>query len=375
MKKILIVTLTVLLAISVSLFAACTPQAAELEPPKEVVTTEYLEFTYSKTTNTYTVTATDAGKEISDITIPAKINGYQVAVIADYAFTRNKNLKSVKIEEGITNIGNSAFLGCSEMETLQLPSSLIQIKQNAFNGCQKIQRVDLSDKIKSMGEAAFSGCISLKTVNIPSKLTIISDKLFSNCGLESVVLPDSVKKIGSYAFNGNDKLSEVKLTKTVAEIGSYAFANCSSLTEILFPKNETLKIGDYAFSQSGLLNVYLPSNVVLGTYTFNKLAWDDTIANPGEPNNPGASKCKAIYFESPNGSRGINTFGYTWNRPDLGFSIYVPKGSLDYYNSNNPGDESWARCVVSSVNSNNGQYPVLKEYDMDEVFPDGFPCC
>lgn len=375
MKKLLIITLAVALTVSAFLFAACAPQETKLEPPKDVVTTDYLEFTYLKSTKSYTVKPTDAGKEVSNITIPGKINGYPVTVLADYSFIRNTNLVSVTIEEGITNIGASAFLGCSNIETVMLPSSLLQIKQNAFDGCKKIQRLNLSDEIRTIGDSAFSGCSALRTVNIPAKLTMIANNLFNNCDLESVVLPQTVKKIGASAFQGNTNLSEVKLTKSVTEIGSSAFAGCSSLTEILFPKNEMLKIGDYAFSQSGLLKVYIPSNVTLGTYTFNKLAWDDTIENPGDPGNSGASKCKEIYYESMTGSRGINTFGYTWNRPDLGFNIYVPKGSLDYYGSENPGDEAWFRCVVTSVNSQNGQYPVLKEYDINEVFPDGFPCC
>ena len=46
---------------------------------------------------------------------------------------------------------------------------------------------------------------------------------------------------------------------------------------------------------------------------------------------------------------------------------------MNYYTSQGIPDEAWNRCVVNSVNSQGGQYNVLQEYDIAEVFPDGFP--
>lgn len=63
-----------------------------------------------------------------------------------------------------------------------------------------------------------------------------------------------------------------------------------------------LKLGAYAFCFAGLTKVYIPENVILGEYTFMKLAWDDSVPNPGEPSSPGLSGCTAIYYESPEGA-------------------------------------------------------------------------
>lgn len=356
-------------------FSGCgTPSnQTVLDPPLDVVETDYFTFKYNKSAGAYSVKTTEAGAQQEKLTIPGKINGYKVTTVEDYCFIRNDKLKEVVLESGITIIGMSAFSSCSSLSSVTLPDSLIAVKKSAFSDCTSISRIVLSDNLRTLEEGCFSGCKSLSQINLPQQLVTIPSNLLSGTAIESVTIPESVKKIGASAFSTCTSLSEVKLNKNLTEIAASAFAGCTSLTEILFPRNENLHIGDYAFSGSGLTKVYIPENVTLGTYTFMKLAWDDKATNPGDPSSPGASACTAIYYESAEGSRGVNVFGYTWNRPDLGFRIYVPQGSLDYYKSANPGDESWLRCVVNSVNSVDGTYSVLEEYDVNEVFPDGFP--
>lgn len=379
MKKRIFLPLVVLIAsLLLVSFAACGGNSGSnndqpLDPPLDVVETDNLVFTYNKSTGTYSVTLAESAADIESITVPGKINGYTVTSIADYSFIRNATLKEIIIEEGVTQIGMSAFNSCTALTTVTLPETLRSIKRSAFSGCTALNRIDIPDQVISMEDGCFSGCTSLSIANIPSELRSISANLFSATAIQSAIMPAGIMKIGANSFSGCKNLSEVKLNQQLAEIGAYAFSGCSALEEILFPRNGSLIIGDYAFSESGLKKVYIPENVTLGTYTFMKLAWDDSVPNPGEPSSPGASGCTAVYYESEFGSRGVNVFGYTWNRPDLGFRIYIPKGSMSYYQSENPGDEAWVRCVVNSVNSMDGIYNVLEEYDIDEVFPDGFP--
>ena len=374
-KRITLLWIVLATVAMIFAFAACNQKQQEqpLEPPKDVVETENLVFTYLKASKTYSVKTKEDAAAFESVTVPSKINGYQVSTIEDYAFIKNTTLKEVTIEEGITAIGMSAFSGCTSLTTVTLPQSLRALKRGAFNDCSSLNRITLPDEVMSIAENCFAGCSSLVMANIPSALKAIPSGMFTSTAIESVTMPEGILKIGASAFSGCKNLAEVKLNKELQQIDSYAFSGCTALKEILFPRNESLALGDYAFSESGLEKVYIPSNVTLGTYTFMKLAWDSSVANPGDSASPGASGCTAIYYESATGSRGINTFGYTWNRPDLGFRIYVPTGSMDYYRSENPNDEAWSRCVVNSVNSQNGMYPVLVEYDIATVFPDGFP--
>ena len=54
--------------------------------------------------------------------------------IGDYAFYRNKHLKSVTMREGMTKIGYQAFGECENLTEAIMPSSLTTIRYNAFIG-------------------------------------------------------------------------------------------------------------------------------------------------------------------------------------------------------------------------------------------------
>lgn len=373
MKKLTLLLIAVLTALTLSFaFTGCKPSQPAAQ---DVFETENFVFTLNKTagSDVYTVKPTEKGKSQEKLTIPGDIYGYRVTAVGQQAFKDATALKELTLSSGITIIEGAAFSGCKSLTSLTLPDTLVSIKANAFENCDSLQRVDIPSSVRAMEAYAFSNCKSLSSVTLSASMKTVADYAFSETAIRSITIPDGVKKICAYAFAGCEKLSEVKLPASLSEIATYAFSNCTSLTEILFPRNDMLKLGAYAFCFAGLTKVYIPENVILGEYTFMKLAWDDSVPNPGEPSSPGLSGCTAIYYESPEGSLGTNAFGYTWNRPDKGFHIYVPSGSMNYYTSKGITDEAWNRCVVNSVNSNNGEFKVLQEYDISEVFPDGFP--
>ncbi|MGN1094182.1 MAG: leucine-rich repeat domain-containing protein [Candidatus Neoclostridium sp.] len=375
MKKLTVILLMIVATVALSFaFVGCSqpkqPQA------QDVFNTDDFVFTKNKSSSavvSYTAAPTSKTKEAQKVTVPGDIYGYRVTTVANNAFKGVTSLKEVVISENVTIIDSSAFYGCTSLTSVTLPETLGSIQANAFRGCSALQSITFPDSVRAIAENAFSDCTSLVSFNIPGNLKSISDYSFSNTAVRKIEIPEGVKKIGVYAFSGCKQLSEVKLPQSLEIVGSYAFYGDTALTGILFPRNEMLRLGAYAFAYSGLLTVYLPENVVLGEYTFMKLAWDESVENPGEPASPGVSGCTAVYYESAEGSLGTNAFGYTWNRPDLGFRIYIPKGSMQYYTNPIGVDESWYRCVVNSVNSNSGEFNVLQEYDIAEVFPDGFP--
>ena len=375
MKKLTIVLLLVVttVALSFAFVGSSQPQRTEAQ---DVFNTEDFVFTKNKSasaTASYTASPTSKTKQAQKVTVPGDIYGYRVTTVANNAFKGVKSLKEVVISENVTIIDSSAFSECTSLTSVTLPETLVSIQANAFRGCSALQSIAIPDSVRAIAENAFLDCTSLVSFNIPANLKAVSDYAFSNTSVRKIEIPEGVKKIGTYAFSGCKQLSEVKLPKSLETVGSYAFFGDTALTGILFPRNEMLRLGAYAFANSGLLTVYLPENVVLGEYTFMKLAWDENVPNPGEPASPGLSACTAVYYESAEGSFGTNAFGYTWNRPDLGFHIYIPNGSMHYYTNPIGVDESWYRCVVNSVNSNAGEFSVLQEYDIAEVFPDGFP--
>lgn len=143
-------------------------------------------------------------------------------------------IKSVCIEDGITNIGKCAFRSCYGITSVEIPDSVSVIGLSAFSGCEVLQSVSLPKSVNEIHSAAFEGCESLTEITIPYGVTELSS--FSNCKkLEHIDIPDSVTVIGDNAFYGCENLERISIPSNVTSIGYYAFSGCESLKTITIP--------------------------------------------------------------------------------------------------------------------------------------------
>ena len=62
-------------------------------------------------------------------------------------YENHPNLKEIKIGEGIVEIGEGAFEGCTSLTSVKLPASLKLIRQDAFAGCTSLQKVILDESV------------------------------------------------------------------------------------------------------------------------------------------------------------------------------------------------------------------------------------
>ena len=165
-------------------------------------------------------------------------------------FGANLASSNVIIQEGITSIGDQAFLGCSGLTSVSLPSSLTSIGRNAFKDCSSLTgELVIPKGVENIGYSAFSACKSLTSVSLPSSLTSIGQMTFYFCTslTGELVIPEGVTSIGSEAFKACIKLTSVSLPSTLTSIGNDAFYNCNGLTgELVIPEGVT-SIGDQAF--------------------------------------------------------------------------------------------------------------------------------
>ena len=194
---------------------------------------------------------------LTSVTIPDSVTS-----IGSGAFYYCTSLTSVTIPNSVTSIGDSAFFYCTSLTSVTIPDSVTSIGDDAFEGCTSLTSVTIPDSVTSIGDRAFSGCKSLTSVTIPDSVTSIGERTFYNCtSLTSVTIPDSVTRIGKGAFSECTSLTSVTIPDSVTSIGAYAFDTCSSLTNVTIPNGVT-SIEEHTFDNcKSLTSVTIPNSV------------------------------------------------------------------------------------------------------------------
>jgi hypothetical protein len=228
-----------------------------------------------------------------------------VTSIGEAAFVFCTDLISVSIPNSVTTIGNSAFSNCSGLTSISIPNSVTTIENSAFSNCSGLTSISIPNSVTTIGSWAFSGCSGLTSVTIPNSVTTIGYGAFSNCSsltsitvdasntayytiagvlfnknqtilisypagkTGSYTIPDSVMTIGDWAFSGCSGLGSISIPRSVTTIGDYAFSDCSGLTSVIIP-NSVTSIGDGIFyACSGLTSVIISNAVtIIGDWAF-----------------------------------------------------------------------------------------------------------
>ena len=241
-----------------------------------------------------------------------EISVTDITSLEEGAFYNCSQLTSVKLSEGVTEIGNYALQGCSGLRSLTLPSRLYSIGEYALQGCTQLSDLRLPEQLSRIGQYAFADCISLSELTLPDSLqeagqgllngcyslsrlttpfvggsrgmetylaymfggyscyesyyipsslqevcvtdiTDLGDGAFYNCTrLISAELPEGLTTVGNSAFQGCTQLSSLTLPKGLSDVGQYAFADCYALTELTLP-DSLLTVGQGALSNCNSL--------------------------------------------------------------------------------------------------------------------------
>ena len=84
------------------------------------------------------------------------------------------------LNEGLENIGNGAFYGCSALQEIKLPVNVLTIGQESFANCKSLKKVVLNEGLESIGVMAFSGCTNLTIPSVPEG-TAVAHGAFKGC--------------------------------------------------------------------------------------------------------------------------------------------------------------------------------------------------
>lgn len=247
---------------------------------------------------------------LASIDIPANVTN-----IVEYAFYGCKNLASINVDDknttyasvdgvlynkektiliqapgkiqgkftipsGVTNIASGAFGSCEGLTGLEIPASVTSISEYAFENCTGLTNVTIPSSVKNIDTKAFSGCKNLDLVisNAKENVTVESGALDdcksvtwdllvdeSESPLKFKVLTETTAEVTKEnCVEGSVTIpSKVVIdgkTYSVVSIAYQAFKNCKGLTNITIPTS-VIKIEGYAFANSGLTTIELPSSI------------------------------------------------------------------------------------------------------------------
>ena len=248
-------------------------------------------FTYSdKTINSYEIRNKahyyDNVKSVKISKSVTKIGDYAFAKASyiEYEYSRNKI--QVEIEDGVKEIGISAF-SCTNLKSIIIPNSVTKIGAGAFYWCGDLESVELSNNINEIGDSTFELCEILQDINIP----------------------DTVKTIGKNAFHKCTNLKTVHLGLNVEEIYNEAFLQCSNLEKLVMDKN-IKTIWNNAFKSCTSINLYYNG-------TIDDWCNIDFKFNDGELYNYSSNPMfygKRFYLKDDDGIVKYNNNNYTYLR-------------------------------------------------------------
>ncbi len=192
----------------------------------------------------------------------------------------NDLIKTVTISDGITSIGDYAFMGCS-LTSISIPDSVTSIGKDAF-AFLKMSSLTIPDTVTTISDYAFEYTY-LKTVTIGSGVTSIGKSAFIFCSkltsftvsadnayytsqdgvlftkdMSTLVqyplgnkrttysIPSGVVTIGDESFHEARNLKKINIANTVTTIGEFAFDCCDGLKNLTLPDSVTT-IKQFAF--------------------------------------------------------------------------------------------------------------------------------
>lgn len=200
-----------------------------------------------------------AAAGLTEVVIPAEVDGTAVTVIGKDAFRGRTDLTSVTLPESIHTLGAGAFAGCTGLQEIDLTSGIEVLNAEAFAGCSGLRTVWLPADLTRIARRAFADCTALESVPhyvkrgigsvlaidrgmveeaLPTGLEHIGEEAFRGCAsLTHIVVPFLVTEIAASTFEGCRSLGAVWLHSKLTGIGDRAFAGCAALTRLRVPES------------------------------------------------------------------------------------------------------------------------------------------
>ena len=148
--------------------------------------------------------------EDANLVIPKEFSEHYIVNIVDSAFIGDQYIESLSFSKAylLERIGFYAFMNCSNLSgTVYFTGRISNLGVSAFQGCSSLEGVVFNSYISNISDQSFYNCSSLNNVKLNSNVEKIGKFAFANCtSLEYVAIPKSVTAINATAFDGDENL-------------------------------------------------------------------------------------------------------------------------------------------------------------------------
>lgn len=307
-------------------------------------------------------------------------------------YNYDAQINTVRIGDGVTNIGAYAFWKCRNLTNVTIPESIIDVGYYAFDNCSSLTSVTIPHRVRNIYSHTFSMCTALTDITLPGDATIEKDAFEGCTNIKNVKLigtgpmadhivswtdpksdtntpwyigsiagnnikveiADGITSIGADAFLYCKGLTHVTIPSSVTSIKMRAFLGCSSLTSVTIPSSVSDLDEGLVFADCTSLTTVIVSSGVsnLGNYTFRdcsaltSITIPNSVINIGSAVFDGCNNLKDIYYSGSEAD---------WAKISIDDDNTALTNATIHYNStgpDNPGDGSL------ELNNNNANWTV-----------------
>lgn len=192
----------------------------------------------------------------------------------------SSTLKTVTIEDGITEIPTSCFTNCGKITEITIPASVINIGDNAFYNTS-LKNLAIPDGVQAIGVQAFYGT-QLTNVSIPASVTVIWENAFNTPVTTNITLNKKTNEISGSPWGASGtitwliRVTRLEVThmptKTKYFVGE-TFDSTGLLITAYYNDNTSEQVTGYALSSPDM-SAYGSKTV---TVTFDEKTVDFSI--------------------------------------------------------------------------------------------------
>ncbi len=156
--------------------------------------------------------------ELTELCIPAKINGNRVVSVGNYAFSDIDTIKTVVVPVGLQTIGQGAFANCDNLQTVYLPETLTDLAGNAFSNSENFSNLRVLASLGRAFDYDYDSILAdkyMKLKNSTGNRIIIVGGSNLTFGLNSVMIQERFPDYDVINFSGSFMYGMVTLFELV----------------------------------------------------------------------------------------------------------------------------------------------------------------